>query len=85
MSMAHTARPIRIGSVKITPEELEALRIRRDYKRLREAAGWSSSLNHKEASVLKDLLGEDVVSERRNERAARQRQVTRPSFTRYGY
>ena len=66
--MAHAVKPVKVGSIKITSEELEALRILRDYKRLREAAGWSSSMVNKEASVLKDLLGDSLVSRSRNER-----------------
>ena len=83
--MAHTVQPVKVGSIKITSEELEALRILRDYKRLREAAGWSSGMINKEVSVLKDLLGKDLVSRRRNERTAKQRQVTQLPFAIYGY
>ena len=83
--MAREVQPIRIGSVKITLDELEALRICRDYKRLREAAGWNSRMIDKEVSVLKDLLGDEFVVKRGNERTARQRQVTRLPFAGYGY
>lgn len=83
--MVRTTQPVRIGTVEIAPEVLEALRIRRDYKRLREVAGWRSSMIDKEVSELKDLLGDELVAKRRNERTARQRQVTRLPFTGYGY
>ena len=83
--MAHAVKPVKVGSIKITSEELEALRILRDYKRLREAAGWSSSMVNKEASVLKDLLGDSLVSRSRNERTTKQRHVTQLPFARYGY
>lgn len=73
--MTYTVQPVRIGSVKITPEELEVLGIRRDYKRLREAVEWSSSMIDKEVSVLTDLLGDKIVAKRRNERTPRQRQL----------
>lgn len=83
--MARPIHPVRIGPVEITPEELEALQIRRDYKRLREAAGWGSGTSNKEAAILKDLLGDDPASGKRNERTARQRRVSQSPFTKYGY
>lgn len=84
--MKHTAQSVRIGSIKMTPEELKALQIRRDYKLLREAAGWSSDLiKKKDPSILKDFLGDDYVTKKRNERTAKQRQVTQLPLTGYSY
>lgn len=82
--MVNITKPIKIGSSEIPVEMLEALRIRRDYKRLREIAGWRSSMIDKEVSVLKDLLGDELVS-KSNERIARQKQATRRPFTGYSY
>lgn len=82
--MASITRPIKIGASEIPPEMLEALRIRRDYKRLREIAGWRSSMIDKEVSILKDLLGEEFMA-KSNERTARQRPITRRPFAAYSY
>ena len=82
--MANVTKPIKIGAGEISAEMLEALRIRRDYKRLREIAGWRSSMIDKEVSALKDLLGDELVS-KSNERTTRQRQATRRPFTGYSY
>lgn len=48
--------PVKIGSLKLSGDELEILKTYRDYKRLREAAGWSSTLTNNRKSTLKGSL-----------------------------
>lgn len=83
--MDDTTEPVRIGRVVITPEELEALRIRRDFKRLRDAAGWESTLIKKDAAILKGLLKGDPIPTEYDEQTAKQKRIVRSPFTGYGY
>ena len=54
--MERVSKSIKIGSVELSPKELEILRTYRDYKKLREIAGLHSSLKSKKRSMLKDVL-----------------------------
>ena len=83
--MKQTHKPIKIGSVEIRSDELEALRIYRDYKRLRDTAGWRSSDGIKESQTLKDLLENEMTSVEKNERSRKTRSHPIPPSNRYGH
>ena len=59
--------------------------MRRDYKRLREVAGWRSSMIVNENSEMKDLLGGKFVVKKNNGSITKQKQVTQRPFTTYFY
>ena len=82
--MGRAIEPVKIGSAEISAEELEALRTCRDYKRLRDMAGWHSDMIDKQVSKLKDLLGEEVTKNS-NERTKKQGSHPESPFARRCY
>ena len=74
-------KPIEIGSVVLSSKEIEALRVYRDYKKLRDSAGWRSSMPN---LILKDLLGIDNTSQNHGQPKRRRSHPRRPD-TGYGY
>lgn len=75
--MVSLIEPIKIGRLMITPEQMEALRICRDYERLLDVAGWD------EHSELKDLTRGNKPSKQRNGGRRRQGQSTRQPYVGY--
>ena len=83
--MRQTHKPIKIGSVEIRSDELEALRIYRDYKRLRDTAGWHSGERIEKSQTPKDLLENELLSIDTNERSKKTRSQPTLPINRYGY
>ena len=83
--MLHATEPISIGSIEMSSVELEALRLYRNYKILRDAAGWRSGSANKHVSILKDLLGEGIVPKNNAGEVKGSQHRSEPPFTRRGY